>query len=111
MRNVRVGVEARSTFTVIPHSALRISVAPRRPEHQLPALAAAPVADDDQRVAEETQGDLAARAGMQVGGGQPHGFTGAEHAPGVEEGHDFDLDEARRPANGLARLLAPTPLT
>src|SRR5205809_624702 len=106
MRNVRVGVEARSTFTVIPHSALRISVAPRRPEHQLPALAAAPVADDDQRVAEKTQGDLAARAGMQVGGGQPHGFTGAKHAPGVEEGHDFELDEARLPEDGVARFQA-----
>src|SRR5437773_12500236 len=102
MRNVRVGVEARSTFTVIPHSPLRISVAPRRPEHQLPALAAAAVADDDERVAEEPHGDLTARAGVQAGRGQPRCLTRAEHAPRIEEGHDLELDEARLPEDGVA---------
>src|SRR5437867_11117606 len=75
-----------------------ILVAPARPEQQLPALAAAAVADHDEGVAQEAKRQLAAARAMQVGRGEADPpRSGPEDAPGVVGRDELELQDARHP--------------
>src|SRR2546422_9724336 len=82
-----------------------ILVAPARPEQQLPALAAAAVADHDEGVAQEAKRQLAAARAMQVGRGEADPpLSRPEDAPGVVERDELELQNARHPYEPVARL-------
>src|SRR3989475_10044671 len=79
-------------------------VAPARPEEQLSALAAPAVAHDEERVAEEAEGELAAAAPVQPRGRQAPALPGVEYPPHVVERHQLELEDARRPQHGVPGL-------
>src|SRR2546426_297371 len=88
-----------------------ILVAPARPEQQLPALAAAAVADHDEGVAQEAKRQLAAARAMQVGRGEADPpLSRPEDAPGVVERDELELQNARHPYEPVARLEPPAQL-
>src|SRR3989475_5246098 len=80
------------------------SVAPARPEEQVSALAAPAVAHDEERVAEEAEGELAAAAPVQPRGRQAPALPGVEYPPHVVERHQLELEDARRPQHGVPGL-------
>src|SRR5437867_6223645 len=85
-----------------------ILVAPAGPEQQLPALAAAAVADHDEGVAQEAKRQLAAARAMQVGRGEADPpLSRPEDAPGVVERDELELQNARHPYEPVARLEPP----
>src|SRR3989449_10374404 len=80
------------------------SVAPARPEEQLSALTAPAVAHDEERVAEEAEAELAAAAAVQPRGRQAPALPSVEHPPHVVERHQLELEDARRPQQGVTGL-------
>src|SRR3989454_11386920 len=88
-----------------------ILVAPAGPEQQLPALAAAAVADHDEGVAQEAKRQLAAARAMQVGRGEADPpLSRPEDAPSGVERDELELQNARHPYEPVARLEPPDPL-
>src|SRR2546428_9654395 len=79
-------------------------IAPARPEEQLSALAAPAVAHDEERVAEEAEGELAAAAPVQPRGRQAPALPSVEHPAHVVERHQLELEDARRPQQGVTGL-------
>src|SRR2546427_7749708 len=80
------------------------SVAPARPEEQLSALAAPAVLHEEERVAEEAEGGLAAAAPVQPRARQAPALPGVESPPHVVERHQLELEDARRPQHGVPGL-------
>src|SRR5436309_15571335 len=86
-----------------------ILVAPAGPEQQLPALAAAAVADHDEGVAQEAKRQLAAARAMQVGRGEADPpLSRPDDAPGVVARDELEHHNPRHPYQRVPPVAPPT---